>query len=329
MSLFRARKWWETSCGGGAEEFVAGCLAVGNVDNEDESSGGGGGEHAPSSLDKVVTGSLHGVLRIHKPTARDPTPDDLLLEQNLGAPVLGVAVGRFVAHAGMRGKLALAVLHPRALVVYRVAAMAGQVQQGAYHSLERMHAHPLERTAASMTCGPFGGVAGRDLLCVLSMDGMLSVFEHESHVFSRFLSGFVVPGPLCYVPRTDCFVVANSQLQVECFRYSNLASEQPTQQQAPTTSLPDGPEAVQQATASSGKAAAMMVSSQRRLQPEWVANLGEHPQEIFVARFSRSLTSSQSDIVVLGERTLFCLKETGAIRMQKRFEFNPACAVAY
>ena len=47
-------------------------------------------------LAKIITGSFQGFLRIFQPHKRDFSPEDLLLEQQLGAPVLQVAVGRFL-----------------------------------------------------------------------------------------------------------------------------------------------------------------------------------------------------------------------------------------
>ena len=64
----------------------------------------------------------------------------------------------------------------------------------------------------------------RDFICVQSMDGICYFFEQESQAFQRYLVNFLVPGPLCYVAKTDCFVTFNSQLEVECYKYSNLAA---------------------------------------------------------------------------------------------------------
>ena len=52
----------------------------------------------------------------------------------------------------------------------------------------------LFRSSYAVTKGPFGGIKGRDYLAVLSLDGTLSIFEQETHTFSRFLPGFLVPG---------------------------------------------------------------------------------------------------------------------------------------
>ncbi|ELV12393.1 Protein PTHB1 [Tupaia chinensis] len=59
--------------------------------------------------------------------------------------------------------------------------------------------------------------AGRDLICIQSVDGMLMVFEQESYAFGRFLPGALLPGPLAYSPRTDAFITVSSCRQVESY----------------------------------------------------------------------------------------------------------------
>lgn len=83
MSLFRAREWWSAKLGDD-EEFDRGSMALGNVDN-----------NADGSV-KVVTGSLQGMLRVHHPVKADFRIEDLLLEEDLGAPILQVSIGRYI-----------------------------------------------------------------------------------------------------------------------------------------------------------------------------------------------------------------------------------------
>ena len=53
-------------------------------------------------LDKIVVGSHSGILRIYQPTSSDPDSitshhaTDLLLEKNLGMPIVQVDIGKFV-----------------------------------------------------------------------------------------------------------------------------------------------------------------------------------------------------------------------------------------
>ena len=60
--------------------------------------------------------------------------------------------------------------------------------------------------------------SGKDFICVQSMDGMLSFFEQESFAFGRFLPGFLLPGPLAYVAKTDSFITCSTAKQVESYR---------------------------------------------------------------------------------------------------------------
>ena len=60
-------------------------------------------------------------------------------------------------------------------------------------------------------------------MCVQSMDGMLSFFEQESFAFGRFLPGFLLPGPLRYITKTDSFITVSSSRLVESYKYVTLS----------------------------------------------------------------------------------------------------------
>ena len=60
-------------------------------------------------------------------------------------------------------------------------------------------------------------------MCVQSMDGMLSFFEQESFAFGRFLPGFLLPGPLRYITKTDSFITVSSSRLVESYKYVALS----------------------------------------------------------------------------------------------------------
>ena len=57
------------------------------------------------------------------------------------------------------------------------------------------------------------------------MDGMLSFFEQESFAFGRFLPGFLLPGPLRYIAKTDSFITVSSSRLVESYKYVALSLE--------------------------------------------------------------------------------------------------------
>ncbi|XP_075777880.1 protein PTHB1 isoform X7 [Pelodiscus sinensis] len=167
-----------------------------------------------------------------------------------------------------------------------------------------MYEHNLQRTACNMTYGPFGGVKGRDLICIQSMDGMLMLFEQESYAFGRFLPGFLLPGPLTYSSRTDSFITVSSCQQVESYKYQVLAF---------ATDADERNETEQQ-----------KLSSGKRLVMDWVLNIGEQALDVCVVSFNQT-----SSVFVLGERNFFCLKDNGQIRFMKKLDCSPSCFLPY
>ncbi|NWJ06673.1 PTHB1 protein, partial [Crypturellus undulatus] len=291
MSLFKARDWWSTVLGE-KEEFDQGCLCVADVDN--------------SGQDKIIVGSYMGYLRIFNPHPVKPgdgfQAEDLLLEVQLREPILQVEVGKFVSGTEV---LHLAVLHCRKLCVYAVSGMLGNVDHGNQYQIKLMYEHNLQRTACNMTYGPFGGVKGRDLICIQSMDGMLMLFEQESYAFGRFLPGFLLPGPLAYSSRTDSFITVSSCRQVESYKYQVLAF---------ATDADERQETEQQ-----------KLGSGKRLVVDWVLNIGEQALDICVVSFNQAVSS----VFVLGERNFFCLKDNGQIRFMKKLDCSPSCFLPY
>jgi hypothetical protein len=97
MSLFQAREWWGVG-GDPTDGYDAGGLLVAALG---DGAAGGGGADGDATGDKIVTGSLGGVLRVWAPSgpvgAAGPaaTAQDLLLEERLHAPILQLAAGRF------------------------------------------------------------------------------------------------------------------------------------------------------------------------------------------------------------------------------------------
>nr|XP_056713671.1 protein PTHB1 [Euleptes europaea] len=292
MSLFKARDWWSTVvCN--KEEFDQGCLCVANVDN------------SSSGQDKIIVGSYMGFLRIYNPHPAKPgdpmQAEELLLETQLREPILQVEVGKFVSGTEL---LHLAVLHCKKLCVYAVSGTLGNTEHGNQYQLKLMYEHNLQRTACNMTYGPFGGIKGRDLICIQSMDGMLMLFEQESYSFGRFLPGFLLPGPLTYSSRTDSFITVSSCRQVESYKYQVLAfatdaSRQETEQQK--------------------------LGAGRKLAVDWILNIGEQALDICVVSFNQTVSS----VFVLGERNLFCLKDNGQIRFMKKLDSSPSCFLPY
>ncbi|EKX44568.1 hypothetical protein GUITHDRAFT_109345 [Guillardia theta CCMP2712] len=295
MSLFRAREWWSARSEGEGEE-VSGSLLIANVDN------------SPEEEDKLVVGGLSGVLRIYRPAGRGYKPADLMLEAQLGAPILQVEAGRFSQHSPK--EIALAVLFPKALAVFCVSTtvVQGEATDDSFINLSLLYKHELKRSAFNFTYGSFGGTKDKDIIAVQSLDGELLFIEHEQVTFSKFLPNFLVPGPMCYLPQPfDAIVTVNSQFECQCFKYSTLSSS------------------------SGGNIASEddREKENRRARTEWTTCLGESAIQVQCFKPPGYLTSEKYEIVILGERSAFWLTGSGSIRASKEMEQPITCMYSY
>ena len=318
MSVFQLNDWWSVQVSTSNEEFDVGGLCVGNVDNADPPS------------DKIVVGSLGGFLRIYSPTRPGYRIEDLVIEEDLGAPVLQVLMGKFIPSTESNG---LAVLHPRKLAVYEVIPQGQRDGPATYHTMRRVYEHVLgleggkHFTAFNMASGTFGGAKGREMIVVQSLDGKLQVFEQSANAFTRQLVDCLLPGPLGYLSRLDAIVTATSACQAECYRYQVLAASSSQADAAGTTG-------------------AFGVSAVRNALMEWSLNLGEPCRQIEEGSFLRASVatnptnnvppttpgggkSAPQEVLLLCDRSLFLLKESGGMIQQRRLEKEPCCFTKY
>lgn len=63
----------------------------------------------------------------------------------------------------------------------------------------------------------------------------------------------------------------------------------------------------------------------KNFDPDWSYNIGENVFQLNVVK----ITVTEYCIVVLGERNLYCLTETGNLIFMKRFDFTPHCFHSY
>lgn len=113
-------------------------------------------------------------------------------------------------------------MHMCACVVYGGAGEQGG--RAAYYNLSRLYEHRLgihgeHFTAYNMLSGPFGGVHGKDMLMVQSMDGKLQVFDQTAEAFTCQMTDCLLPGHLLYLRRMDAFVTTNYANRIECYRF--------------------------------------------------------------------------------------------------------------
>lgn len=306
MSVFQLQEWWNVQISQ-SEEFDLGCLAIGNIDN------------SHPSVDKIVIGSQQGMLRIYSPQRPQYRMEDLFLEESLGVPILQLLIGQFIP--SVENLLGLAVLHPKKLVVYEVNAQGSKDGKGAnYYSLRKCYEHNLgldgkHFTAYNMISGPFGGVRGRDMLLVQSLDGKLQIFEQSANAFTRQLVDCLVPHPVAYLPRLDAFVATNYACRAECYRYQVLASTQ--------TDVGGG----SKAGATTG---AFGLTALRSALVEWDVNMGEPCIQMTEGYFSGSeTTKSCGELLILCEQSLFLVKGSGGIIQQRKLDRSPACMCTY
>lgn len=151
-----------------------------------------------------------------------------MIEESLGLPILQLLIGLFVPSTPHLG---LAVLHPMKLSVYEINAQSGKDGRINFYSMKKLYEHDLgldgkHFTAYNMVSGSFGGVRGREMIIVQSMDGKLQIFEQSANAFTCQLVDCMLPYPIWYLPRLDAFVISNYACQAECYRYHALASSQ-------------------------------------------------------------------------------------------------------
>ncbi|KAF4678016.1 Protein PTHB1 [Perkinsus chesapeaki] len=270
MSLFRAQEWWSwtlqqhsrhDSAPQSKDEVdgTAGALVVANIDND------------PSGKMKIIAGSLSGMLRMFSPRGGPRgghTVEDMVIETDLHLPILQLLSGRFIA--GTRDNF-LAVLHPYSLAVYAISPVkstesSSTTTVAAYYDLQQIHVHKFARPAYNMVSGTFGAdrtsASSSDALCVQSLDGVLQFYINGAFAFHRLLpqTSFIIPGPLLYLPSTDSFITVNSEMVMESYRYSLIASSSDNVDIDPT------------------------LMTGKRLTAEWKANLGDHITWLGAAR---------------------------------------------
>lgn len=238
------------------------------------------------------------MLRIYFPQQKEFKIEDLLMEQQLPYPILHLELGRFVAN---RNDLAIAVLHPRHLVIYTLESVGREHAQDSANYFQLQchlnHAFGDHFTAYTMIKGRFGNSLGRDHLCVESMDGRLQVFEQDHFAFAQQLHTCLVPGPLCYISQTDSILTGTSDMWVEGYKYQVLA----TTSSAACLNPNENPNSNEDGPAVASAKSASSLTKKKTLVTDWRTNIGESILAIRVGRVTRGLAPSQLDIVVLGK----------------------------
>ncbi|XP_015437282.1 PREDICTED: protein PTHB1 [Dufourea novaeangliae] len=330
MSLFKTKEWWRTVCGA-QETFDGRCLLVTPLFGEEKK-------------DAIVVGSHDGYLRIYSPSSqwieetRSPSgykSTDTMLETQIGDCIVDIKAGKFVSGSQ---DLRLAILTSSKLLVYNAILIDGSTEYGDRCDLKVAYEHSLPRHPASLTTGPFGGVRGRDFLCVQCLDGTLFFYEQEVFVFSQVLKNRLLPEPIVYIARNDLFVTASTSWFLECYRYQSMAESVRIKERresnvdAVDNDDDNHEEEVEEQQLHHHHHRQRQWQRERRPipadshEPDWRYNIGEAILDIQAV----TLSSFEAGIVVLGERHLYCLKDNcTSVKYAKRLEYKPLCFRAY
>ncbi|CAF0802521.1 unnamed protein product [Adineta ricciae] len=313
MSLFKAREWWSCQVGSG-EQFDYGCLKTGSF-NED-------------SNNKIIVGSQSGILRIYNPSGSEGDSlthnhaTDLLLEKNLGMPIVQVEIGKFISTSSINQ---IAVLFSHKLSVYDYTEHSGVAEHGRQIDLELNYEHNLNRPTFNMCKGHFGsgGRGNKDspnqeYICVQTLDGVLFVFEHERQSMVKSLPNTYIPGPLCYLSRSDAFLTVSSSYRLECYKYQTLAISSGVDHGSNNNDV--------RRKGVEDESSLSVSQSSKRVLPEWTFNLGECALGI---QTTQRVRNTPQTIIVLGERNLFCLSDNGQLIFMSKFEYNPSSFIIY
>ncbi|CAB3234515.1 unnamed protein product [Arctia plantaginis] len=281
MSIFKFKQWWsnDTSQNVNQNDGIqnANCLKVDKF-------------NAYPDTDCILVGE-ESLLKIFKPNIEDPS--HVLLETELSEVVLQIDTGKFTVRAEDRQIL---VLHPHGYEIFHLKRTEGHMEAGDQNILSPIIKHSFTRKADSLTCGPFGNIKTRDLICVLSLDGSLSFFDQDAFLFMCIFTDVIIPSPVCYIASSDCFVICKSTWVLEIYSYQQLR-----------------------------EFSEISIRQNKKNVPQWVYNSGEEITRVQVIQTSNNFSS----IVALGERHLFCFQDNGLMKYMIKFDFVAMCFYAY
>jgi Bardet-Biedl syndrome 9 protein len=178
----------------------------------------------------------------------------------------------------------------------------------------------LEHTSYNFVSGSFGRIE-YNMVCVQSMDGLLTIADHSSILYRSFFphNQFFLPGPLTYCACRDTLLTCSSSMFLLCYSYSSIVKS--------TVGLGDA----EHGGGGAAGAAYPEVAASRTstLRPLWAFNLGEDAVDIAVCRLTRGLPREQVDVIVLCSSILYILNEAGVPRTIRRLDVEAASLCVY
>lgn len=281
MSIFEAKEWWSTVISN-KEEFDTNSISVDNIDNE----------NPPKN--KIIIGSFSGFLRIYEPHFGNFKSDDMLYEKFYENPILQVSTGNFIINSPDKQ---LAILQNKKLIVLQIFNLRNITQ------IKNCYEHKLNRNAFNFCLGRIGD-RNYDIIFVQSVDGAISIYEQDSLVNMIALSEVIIPGPINFLTRKECLLISNTNYEIECYSYNNLATT----------------------TASRAVSSNESSSDKKVINHTWSTELGELIREVKVID---NKVSKKQEIMVLTETHIFLLDDNGKLIYQKKLDYEPMSLHVY
>ncbi|KAG5671675.1 hypothetical protein PVAND_001863 [Polypedilum vanderplanki] len=297
MSLFKIIEYFKYQCPDDNENYDSFSLTCARLNAENE-----------EQKDSVIITSHSGFISILQPSISDDRDlnsqqmaavaieyhhPNVVYETKLNQPILSVLSGNFVQYSTQKQdrQNVIAILHPNKLVIYSLVTSEGFAEHGQQSKLQILHQHELTKSAFTMCKGNFGGVKGKEFICVMFLDGSLRFFEQDGITQTCILPGSrTIPSPFVYIPRIDCFMILAPNWDLECYRYLSLSE-----------------------------------AYERRLTPIWSINVGEYILDMN----THQVSNTESVIVLLGENNLICISDTGKIKFIKKLDYTPLALCSF
>ncbi|CAG9580177.1 conserved hypothetical protein [Leishmania major strain Friedlin] len=194
-------------------------------------------------------------------------------------------------------------------------AFSSLKELGAFYTLTVQREAHLQSTAYNFACGCFGN-SDYKMVCVQSMDGLLTILDYGGVLYRTFLpqNQFLIPGPMQYSMHRDALLTCNMSMFLLSYSFSSLVLNSTAEDVA---------------AAAATTAGAVAASRSSSLCPLWTFNLGEDAVDIAVCRLTRGLTREEADVVVLCTSVLYVLSESGEPRMLRRLDVEASTLCVY
>ncbi|XP_059486399.1 protein PTHB1 [Neocloeon triangulifer] len=288
MSLFRCRLAWSQSLGDGDDQCGQNCLIVTSDLTND------------SNQELLVVGSYAGMLRVFRPSlspAGASQPSDLILEKQLGYPIL--ALSNAILRSGMKNHQ-LAVMSTQCVAVFNIVIAFSNSDLAASCKLEFCFERPISEslgTCWQLVVGKFGGgdesKSGLASIGIVTSGGALAVFERESRepLIVKLFSPDSTPllgSTVAYSSMRDSFIIVSASWEMQMHKYSSL---------------------VKTARDSANR------------QPDWSIILADPVIDLQVV----NQPNDGPGILVVGQRSLTFWQWSGVTKFSRRLPFSPLC----